>query len=145
MMTKLAAAGVAHDVEIVDDFNKSARRAFLQSLNVLSAPAPDGEAFGLFILEAGACGVPVVQPDAGAFREVVEMTGGGIVYDPGRPAALVESLRDLLVNPERCRELGRQARAAVSEQFSSDAMARNMEAVFADVTAGASMATKDRR
>jgi glycosyltransferase involved in cell wall biosynthesis len=136
MMNKLAAAGVAQDVEIVEDFNKAARRAFIQSISVLSAPAPDGEAFGLFILEAGACGVPVVQPDAGAFREVIEMTGGGLVYDGTDKTALVETLRRVLVNPELARELGNKGRATVGERFTSDAMAEKMAAVFAQTASG---------
>ena len=81
IMQKARAAGVDQDIEIVEDFGKSARQAFIRSLTVLSAPAPQGEAFGLFIVERvrAAC---LSCSRRGAFREVVEMTGGGIVYDP---------------------------------------------------------------
>lgn len=135
MMAKFAAAGVADDVEIVEDFGKEARQAFLRTISVLSSPAPEGEAFGLFILEAGACGVPVVQPDVGAFREVVSLTGGGVIYDPGVPNALVDALRALLLDPARARALGQQARATVPLHFSSDAMAAKTAALFASLCA----------
>jgi glycosyltransferase involved in cell wall biosynthesis len=133
IMEKLRAADVAEDVEIVADFTKEARQDFIRSLSVLSAPAPKGEAFGFFILEAGACGVPVVQPDAGAFREVVEMTGGGIVYDPSDKSALVESLKRVLLDRDLAREFGRTAHAVVRERFTSDAMAANIAAVFGEL------------
>jgi glycosyltransferase involved in cell wall biosynthesis len=136
VMAKLAAAGLEGDVEIVEAFDRRARQEFLRSLHVLSAPAPVGEAFGLFILEANACGVPVVQPDTGGFREVIELTGGGLVYDPAQPGALVESLRSLLVDPERARALGEAGHVAVRENFTSDAMAARIAEVFERARAG---------
>lgn len=135
MMAKLGAAGVAEDVEIVEAFDKTSRQSFLHSLDVLSCPAAQGEAFGLFILEAGACGVPVVQPDAGAFREVIEATGGGVVYDGDDPDGLYAALKRLLLDPEHARALGRQAQSSVLAQFSSDAMAAKMGIVFEESVA----------
>ncbi|GMW02410.1 MAG: hypothetical protein AMXMBFR84_35460 [Candidatus Hydrogenedentota bacterium] len=135
MQAKMAEAGVADDFELVEDFNRAARQEFIQSLSVLTVPAPEGEAFGLFILEAGACGVPVVQPDAGAFREVVEMTGGGLVYERSGTSGLVDSLRQVLSNPEAAREMGSRARRVVLEQCTSAAMARNVESVFQEAIA----------
>lgn len=140
VLAKIAAAGYSKDVEIVEEFGKVARQYFLRSVSVLSAPAADGEAFGLFIVEANACGVPVVQPDAGAFREVLESTGGGVVYDQKKPGALVEALRTLLLDPARARELGLAGRKVVMERFTSRAMAEKMEAVFRDFAPEADVA-----
>lgn len=136
IMVKLRAAGVADDVEIVEDFTKAGRQQFIRSLSVLSAPAPQGEAFGFFILEAGACGVPVVQPDAGAFREVVESTGGGIVYDIHDKNGLVDSLKKVLLDRELALALGRAGHAAVHANFTSDAMAAKVAAVFRELVPG---------
>jgi glycosyltransferase involved in cell wall biosynthesis len=130
---RLEKAGCNDDVEILEDFGRASRREFLKSLSVLSVPAPQGEAFGLFILEAGGCGVPVVQPDAGAFREVVELTGGGIVYDPSNPHALTESLRQILLEPRLARTLGRAAHKVVRERFTGEVMAERMHAVYESV------------
>lgn len=133
IMGRIKHAGVENDVEIVEDFGKNARQEFVRSLSVLCAPAPHGEAFGFFIVEAGACGVPVVQPDAGAFREVVEMTGGGIIYDPHDKHALVENLKKVLLDRELARELGCKGHAAVYEKFTSDIMAFKLESVFGEL------------
>ncbi len=135
MQTKLEAADMAGDVEIVEAFDKAARQAFIQSLDVLSSPAPGGEAFGLFILEAGIFGVPVVQPDAGAFREVIELTGGGMVYDCADPDGLFNALKRVLLDHDFARSLGQQARPVVQSQFSSDAMAAKIGAVFSEAVA----------
>lgn len=133
IMGRIKHAGVEKDVEIVEDFGKNARQEFVRSLSVLCAPAPHGEAFGFFIVEAGACGVPVVQPDTGAFREVVEMTGGGIIYDPHDKHALAENLKKVLLDRDLARELGRNGHTAVYEKLTSDIMAVNMESVFAEL------------
>ena len=74
---------------------------FLHGLTLLSVPVTDGEAFGTFQIEAMACGVPVVQPDAGAFPEIIKATGGGIIYKPNTPKALAKSLKGLLLNPKK--------------------------------------------
>ena len=61
-------------------------------LDVLSVPATYDEPKGMFLLEAMASGVPVVQPRRGAFVEIVERTGGGLLVAPDNPDALAEGL-----------------------------------------------------
>ena len=57
--------------------------AWLRRLDLLSVPTDYEDPKGLFVLEALAAGVPVVQPDHGAFGELIESTGGGRVYPAG--------------------------------------------------------------
>jgi glycosyltransferase involved in cell wall biosynthesis len=54
---------------------------FLKRLDVLSVPATYDEPKGIFLLEAMACGVPVVQPRRGAFTEVIQKTRGGMLVE----------------------------------------------------------------
>ena len=61
---------------------------FLRNLDVLCVPATYDEPKGIFLLEAMANGVPVVQPRRGAFPEILEKTGGGILVEPDDPASL---------------------------------------------------------
>ena len=55
---------------------------FLARADVFSVPAPYQEPKGFTILEAMAAGVPVVQPAHGAFTEMVQKTGGGLLVKP---------------------------------------------------------------
>ncbi|HUW61313.1 MAG TPA: glycosyltransferase family 4 protein [Candidatus Bathyarchaeia archaeon] len=134
VMTRLGAHGVRDSVEIVPRFTKPERRQFLRSLSVLSTPVRGGEAFGAQLLEAMACGVPVVQPRAGAYPEIIEATGGGLLYDAGTPGALAGALRSLLVDPQRARALGGAGRAAVRARYNmagtADAMIRLYQSVL---------------
>jgi glycosyltransferase involved in cell wall biosynthesis len=127
---KLAKHGMENDAEFLEDFDAERRREFIDTLSVMSVPAPEGEAFGLFIIEALAAGVPVVQPEAGAFPEVVNATGGGMLYDPNDTDALVLSLEALLLDPERARALGETGRKGVAENFTKERMAKDMLDVY---------------
>ena len=127
---RLHAAGAAQDVEFANDFHRSSRIRFLNSLSVLSVPAVKGEAFGLFILEALASGVPVVQPKVGGFPEIVEITEGGFLYEPNDASALADKLSSLLMDPEKLREKGARGRMVVRERFSIEKMARNTVQVY---------------
>lgn len=130
---KLDAAGVLDDVEFIEGFDIQTRREFLRSLTVLSVPAARGEAFGLYIIEALMEGVPVVQPRAGGYPEVVEATNGGVLYDPQDPRGLVKALENVLLDPEPTRRLARTGRDSVLTKFDVDTMARGIAAVYESV------------
>jgi glycosyltransferase involved in cell wall biosynthesis len=132
-----AREGVAGDVRFFDQFDPPSRREFLGSLSVLSVPTPSGVAFGTYILESLACGVPVVQPRVGSFPEVLEATGGGLLYDGVRnPHALARTLEDLLKDEGRRQELGRRGRESVARSFGLDTMASGMIEVYRRVLPG---------
>ena len=82
------------------------------------------------MLEAWATGVPVVEPDMGAFRELVGQTGGGLLYEPGNTQALAESLEVLLRDPQRAVDMGQRGQDAVSEQYNIERTAQSMVQVF---------------
>jgi glycosyltransferase involved in cell wall biosynthesis len=73
--------------------------------------------------------VPVVQPDHGAFGELLAATGGGVLCQADDPEALAGALAGLLLAPERARALGRAGQAAVRQRYTVDIMAREVAAV----------------
>jgi glycosyltransferase involved in cell wall biosynthesis len=123
---QLSAAGLESESEFSPNLDRAGKLAFLKSLSVFSAPALYGEAFGLYLIEALAAGVPAVQPKSGAFPELIAATGGGVICAPGDASALANSIEDLLLTPERGRALGEAGKAAVFKNFSAEAMAREM-------------------
>jgi glycosyltransferase involved in cell wall biosynthesis len=129
-----AARGVAGDVTFAEEFEAVKRRRFLDSLTVLSVPAPHGVAFGTFVLEALAAGVPVVLPGLGSYPELVEATGGGILYEPNDPETLAKALGALLADPARVSELGSRGRAAVVSSFGASAMAERVIGIYRSVS-----------
>jgi glycosyltransferase involved in cell wall biosynthesis len=127
---RLVAAGVWGDVELLPNLPAHARREFLRGLSVLSVPLRRGEAAGLFLLEAMACGVPAVQPRAGACTEIIEATGGGLLCPSAEPRLLAEAIGNLLTDEPLRRELGARGRAAVAENFSARRAASRLAAII---------------
>jgi glycosyltransferase involved in cell wall biosynthesis len=117
LRARLAAAGADDDAVLDERYAPDARAEFFRSVSVLSVPSHIEDGYGLNLLESIAAGVPVVQPDRGAFPEIVGMTGGGTVYSPHTPDALATALAPLLAEPARLRELGRTGREAVRTRF----------------------------
>jgi glycosyltransferase involved in cell wall biosynthesis len=87
-------------------------------------PAPHPEAFGLYLVEAWAAGVPVVQPDHGGFSELVASTGGGSLFAARDDEALSDALEKMLLAPEQARAMGEAGRAAVRDRFTMEVMAK---------------------
>ena len=65
-------AGLGGEFEYRGELDRAAKVAFLHELDVLSVPTTYQEPKGLFLMEAMASGVPVVQPRRGAFPEIIE-------------------------------------------------------------------------
>jgi glycosyltransferase involved in cell wall biosynthesis len=127
---KLRDAGVQDDVDFLDELDRDSRRKFLRTLTLLSVPMAQGEAFGSFIVEALAEGVPVVQPRVGGFTEVVEDTRGGKLYDPADPDALPRALKALLDSPEQLRTLSENGRRRVRHVYTIERMVEQTEALY---------------
>jgi len=130
---KLGSHGVHGDVEFLDEFDLKAKLAFLQTLSVLSVPEKLPVAYGLYVLEALAAGVPVVQPASGVFPELLEMTGGGALCEPNNAEALAAALEPLLLKSEHARQLGEQGRRAVHEKFNIEQTARDLVRIYAEI------------
>lgn len=126
LKARLKAEGLEAASEFHPNLDRASKVDFLRSLSVFSVPAKYGEAFGMYVIEALACGVPVVEPRAGAFAEVIETTGGGVLCEPGNAESLAEAIQSVLARPDRGRSLGETGRKAVHEKFSADAMAHGM-------------------
>ena len=130
---RLRAGGLLGDAEFHPNADRASKLALLRSLSVFSVPALYGEAFGLYVIEALAAGVPVVQPRVAAFPELVEATGGGVLCAAGKPDALAEAIEELLLNPAQALALGEAGRRAVFERFSAEAMARETVRVLGEL------------
>ena len=127
---RVAAAGLSGAVDWLGEVDREAKLALLDSIDVFSVPTVYPESKGIYVLEALARGVPVVQPAHGSFPELIEMTGGGVLVPPGDAPALAEALARLLTDSPRRQFLGDSGRKAVESTFTEEHMAANMLKVF---------------
>ena len=115
------------------DQARSQKLAFLREIDILSVPTTYREPKGLFVLESWAASTAVVQPDHGAFTELIESSGGGLLFEPHSTEKLVEALRRLAEDDYQRSELGKQGRRAVEQKYSAESMARRTAAIYSHV------------
>ncbi len=127
---KLRRDGLADRVEYVDSPRHADKVRFLQSIDVLSVPTVYREPKGLYLLEAWANGVPVVQPGHGSFPELIEATQGGLLVAPNSPTALADGLERLLRDADLRRTMGQRGNEAVRTRFHAAQMAKETIAVL---------------
>jgi glycosyltransferase involved in cell wall biosynthesis len=127
---KLRAAGLQDAFHYEGVVDRAGKIALLSGLDVFTVPTTYRDPKGLFVLESLAAGVPVVQPHHGAFPELLEITGGGCLVEPGNPRALADQLAGLLSDPQRRLAMGTSAQAIVHQHLNSRCMAEGTAAVL---------------
>jgi glycosyltransferase involved in cell wall biosynthesis len=123
-------AGHGDRVEHVPCPDHASKVRFLQELDVLSVPTTYREPKGLYVLEALANGVPVVQPRHGSFPELIDATGGGLLVNPDDPHDLAHHLLRLMRDAGLRGDLARKGSAAVRERFHAERMAHETVEVY---------------
>jgi glycosyltransferase involved in cell wall biosynthesis len=131
---RLTSAGLADRVDWLPNVTREQKIDFLRSLALFSVPATYEEAFGLYVIEAMACGLPVVQPDSASFPEIIATAGGGVCVPPRDPAALARTWQELLRDPARRQALGAAGRAGVERHFSARAMSDQFRTAVATLS-----------
>ncbi len=106
---------------------------FLKSLDVLSVPTTYREPKGIYVLEAMANGVPVVQPRHGAFPELIESSGGGLLVEPDDSEALARGLEELLVDRTRRDNLAQAAHRHVHQRYGTNSLVEDTLQIFESV------------
>jgi glycosyltransferase involved in cell wall biosynthesis len=115
-------ADLADSVTWSPNLSREEKAGFLSTLTLFSVPAIYPEAFGLYLVEALAAGVPVVQPDASSFREILKNSKAGLLVPPNDPAALAQAWHDLLQNPAALQAFRAKGRQAAEQSYSVQAM-----------------------
>ncbi|MCB8995127.1 MAG: glycosyltransferase family 4 protein [Bacteroidales bacterium] len=130
---RIAQNGLEKYLEFHEDFEEEGLREFFKKVSVISVPVRKGEAFGIYLLESMASGIPVVQPALGAFPEIVNSSGGGKIYEPNEPSVLSQSLAELLSDSESLDRLALQARKGLEEHFHLNGQVKKMIKIYQSV------------
>ena len=117
--------------------DRAQKVTFLHSIDVLSVPSTYREPKGLYLLEAMACGVPVVAPNHGAFPEILERTSGGLLVRSDDPASFADGLAAIRSRPEQAREMGRNGAMGVQHHYSAAKMADRVLEIYSELTSSA--------
>jgi len=94
------------------------------------------EGFGISLVEASACGLPVVAGNSGGIPDAVREGETGFLVPPEDPAALAGAISRLLADTELARRVGAAGRRAVETYYNWDRVVRDLRAIEAEVTGG---------
>jgi len=131
---KLKKSGYWSDVEFINKFCTESLSEFYSKISILSVPVLKGEAFGTYQIESLACGTPLVQPSLGAFTEIVETTGGGVLYEPNTAEVLADKWVEVLSDPEKIKQMSENGRKSILENFTSAVLTKKVLIVYEKVT-----------
>ena len=124
-----ALAGDSGDVQFAGRVTDVDLPAYVQAADVVCSPALGGESFGIVLLEAMACGKPIVASRIEGYEALVGSTGCARLVAPGDADALAAELTALLKSPEEGRRLG-QAGAAAAREYDWTVIGRRLDAIY---------------
>jgi glycosyltransferase involved in cell wall biosynthesis len=133
-------AGLAQEFHYHGELDRARKIEFLQRLDVFSVPAVYDEPKGISLLEAMAAGVPVVQPRRGAFVEILEQTGGGLLTEAADPDALAGGILRIRRDPALAAALSRAGAQSVRDRFTVAQSGRHAVEAFDAISAFAAHA-----
>ncbi|MGO9097207.1 MAG: glycosyltransferase family 4 protein [Bryobacteraceae bacterium] len=137
---RMREAGLAHEFRYHGELDRGRKIEYLASLDLVSVPSAYDEPKGIFLLEAMAAGAAVVQPRRGAFPEILEKTGGGILVEPDDAQSLADGIYGLWKAPERLAELRRRGAEGVRAHYGASQMAARAVEVFRGIVTAATHA-----
>jgi L-malate glycosyltransferase len=113
---------------------------YLAAFDILMLPSETRpnwkEQFGRVIIEALACGTPVLGSDSGEIPHLIQATGGGMIFAEGQPEALANQLRPLIMEPAIRDHLSTQGRNAVLKHYTNTTLTRRFAEAIEQATAG---------
>jgi glycosyltransferase involved in cell wall biosynthesis/ADP-heptose:LPS heptosyltransferase len=106
----------------------------LKDARLLVAPSVIEESFGRVIIEAFACGVPVVATKVGGFKEIIEDGKDGILVDPKDPQQITDTILKLLNDPTLAQNLALNARKKVDTSYTIEKCLKQTAEVYEKVS-----------
>jgi glycosyltransferase involved in cell wall biosynthesis len=125
--------GFQESVRIYPEFHGFRKMEFFNDVDVISVPVRKYDGYGLYIIEANSAGIPVVQPGTGAFPEIIQITGGGIIYSPDTVDELATALTMVLKDKVLRQNLGEKGMETVRTVLSLSKMAEGLSDVYSRV------------
>lgn len=106
---------------------------YFRSAKLYTSPATRGESFGIVLIEAMACGCPVVASDIEGYREVINSPKDGILVDTKDPLEYADTIVEVLRNEKLRNSLIKEGLKKVKEKFSWEKVAREIENLYKEI------------
>lgn len=126
--------GISENVVFFDSVSSEALPEYYRLADVVALPSVDAtEAFGMVLIEAMSCGIPVIASDLPGVRSVVENSLTGILVKPRDPRDLTDALHTIFTHPEIWIRMSQAGRAKALALYDWGRIADQIEAVLKEL------------
>jgi glycosyltransferase involved in cell wall biosynthesis len=127
-----AILGVNDQTEFVGEVPNNMVPEFLNQLSIYVCLS-NSESFGVAVLEASACGIPVVVSNVGGLPEVVRDGVTGFIVPKQDPDAAAKALEKLIIMPELAKSMGRSGREFVLKNYERKSVSATMRDLYQSI------------
>jgi len=121
--------GLTEAVEFVAPMSQAALRDYMRRCRLLVLPSLS-EGLGRVLIEAMACGRPVIGTRVGGIPDLIQDGVNGFLVPPDKVAPLADRIVCLLAHPYEAAEMGARGRVFVAETFSTEKYVAGYRQVF---------------
>jgi glycosyltransferase involved in cell wall biosynthesis len=111
-------------------------RSVWRQAHIAVLPSRGGEGIPMSLMEAAACGRPMIATDVPGCREIARRGVNALLVPPDDPAALADAIETLMKDPGMRLRFGRAGRQLVVDEFSSARIGREIVALYARLLGG---------
>jgi glycosyltransferase involved in cell wall biosynthesis len=130
LQQRVQQAGLAHRIEFLGWRSKSEVLSLMRQSQFLVFPSVWYETFGLSMIEAFACAVPVIASRLGGMAEMVEAGQTGLGFEAGNSRDLAEKINWAIVHPERMMAMGKRGRSVYEERYTPEVNYQQIMAIY---------------
>lgn len=122
--------GISRNIKLAGFVPDELLPAYYDAADIFMLPSASGEGLPLVLLEAMACGVPVIATAVGGTPEILKHNKNGILVPPLNAEAMAEATSKLLSKTERATTLGEEARRNVEDNYTWTENVRRLQAIY---------------
>jgi glycosyltransferase involved in cell wall biosynthesis len=124
--------GLVEHVDFLGHVPRDKTPEYYRECNLFALPSISAaqEGFGMVLLEAMACGKPIVGTSVAGVAEDVRKHNAGIIIEPKDPAALAEAVIGILQDKEEAEKMGAKGRRLVEEKYAWSSVASKIEGIY---------------
>ena len=133
--------GISDSVGFIGSVNNV--EAFIGTFDISVLVSSRREGLGIALIEAMACGIPVIGTRIGGIPEIIEDKRNGLLVEPNDERAISEAIISMCNNWKNARKMGEAAKVTVNEKFSKAVMLRALKTLYLELYDGKSRKKKN--
>jgi len=125
--------GIEDNIKLTGFVPDNLLPAYYDAADYFVLPSASGEGLPLVLLEAMACGLPVIATTVGGTPEIIDHMKNGVLVPPRNPEAMADTLSKLLSEKKLEKSIGEEARIVVENRFNWEENLRQLQDIYKEV------------